>query len=357
MRRNRDTLFKSFLWELLIMAKRAIPAQVSAKPERDYRFDNMKALLIFLVVFGHLLEPYRQTGTIIAIAYSVIYIFHIPLFVFISGYFSKNAAKARKNAFADLLLPYLIFNTLYGLLFIPFSEVSPFFPEYVYWYLLSLFFWRIMLDSLVKIRFVLVLSIFVALLCGFLRGFGGILALSRTIVFLPFFLMGYFFDEKMKHRLAAYPKPIAAAVFAIVCAVAGFASGTQLYLHSLLHTTEKYMPSSFVLSKPLLLLTAYVLAFVGGISLLRIVPDRPLFFTYFGNSTLPVLLLHPYFIFAVTKLDQYFTVISTTLPIVQFGVLAVLAALAVLLLGNRFINKWFSQGLNFLKKIICKPDS
>lgn len=59
--------------------------------EREYQYDNMKFILILLVVFGHLLEYIR--GDISENIYRIIYTFHMPVFVFISGYFAKFKKK------------------------------------------------------------------------------------------------------------------------------------------------------------------------------------------------------------------------------------------------------------------------
>ena len=58
---------------------------------RNYKYDNLKALLIFLVVFGHVLES--VPGEYRRIIYLAIYTFHMPMFIYISGYFSKTVAK------------------------------------------------------------------------------------------------------------------------------------------------------------------------------------------------------------------------------------------------------------------------
>ena len=58
--------------------------------ERDYYFDNLKFILIFLVVFGHLVGiTYKETQIEKSI-YFFIYLFHMPAFIIVSGYFSKN---------------------------------------------------------------------------------------------------------------------------------------------------------------------------------------------------------------------------------------------------------------------------
>ena len=72
--------------------------------ERDYLFDNIKFFLIFLVVFAHLLEPKLGDSTVKA-AYNVIYSFHMPVFIFVMGYFAKfNPAKILKS----IVLPYVL---------------------------------------------------------------------------------------------------------------------------------------------------------------------------------------------------------------------------------------------------------
>ena len=53
---------------------------------RDAKIDNLKGILIFLVVFGHLLELVITKGHAKYI-YELIYSFHMPFFIFLSGYF------------------------------------------------------------------------------------------------------------------------------------------------------------------------------------------------------------------------------------------------------------------------------
>ena len=55
--------------------------------KREYRFDNAKFILILLVVFGHILEHFQ--GRYVPGIYRTVYLFHMPMFIFISGYFAK----------------------------------------------------------------------------------------------------------------------------------------------------------------------------------------------------------------------------------------------------------------------------
>ena len=56
-------------------------------------FDNLKGVLIILVVIGHLLEPCARLGSEGLAGFRVldfIYMFHMPLFIFVTGLFSKG---------------------------------------------------------------------------------------------------------------------------------------------------------------------------------------------------------------------------------------------------------------------------
>ncbi|WP_010234461.1 acyltransferase family protein [Clostridium arbusti] len=82
------------------------------KNQRDYYFDNIKLLLITLVVIGHVIEPLINTYSNFRLLYFFIYAFHMPLFAFISGYFLKNANN-KKNILpkiSNIFIPYIIFQ-------------------------------------------------------------------------------------------------------------------------------------------------------------------------------------------------------------------------------------------------------
>ena len=83
---------------------------------KKYFIDNIKVVLIFLVVFGHLIERYIDTSNTLMGIYMFIYIFHMPLFVYISGYLSKNINKSNKIFLKNLLIPYIFLNIIWYVL-------------------------------------------------------------------------------------------------------------------------------------------------------------------------------------------------------------------------------------------------
>ena len=69
---------------------------------RDSYFDNLKTILIFLVVLGHFTNLNNSVPLMGAIN-NVIYSFHMPIFIFISGYFSKSIKAQRSTEIENIL--------------------------------------------------------------------------------------------------------------------------------------------------------------------------------------------------------------------------------------------------------------
>ncbi|MDD2458669.1 MAG: acyltransferase family protein [Eubacteriales bacterium] len=174
--------------------------------ERDTYFDNLKFLLIVLVVTGHIIEKLVDDRIIRAI-YQWIYTFHMPAFAFVSGYFSKhlpNQTQHKKLVF-KLIIPYILFEVLYSTLdylvhstdHLVFSFLS---PNWIMWYLFSLLIWRVLLKLFYRVHLLLPLSILSAVFAGYVPGIGPFASLSRTLVFLPFFLAGSKFKSSFLEK-------------------------------------------------------------------------------------------------------------------------------------------------------------
>ena len=149
-------------------------------------WDNIKFFLIFLVVLGHVF--YFSTDTRIQNLMSLIYIFHMPAFAFISGTFGRHP-DIRKTL--KLGIYYIIFNSLLILT----CDKSILVPAYSYWYLLSLIVWRIVTPYIPKKPiFVIIIAVTANLTIGFLKDVDNTLALSRTIAFFIYYYLGYHFN-------------------------------------------------------------------------------------------------------------------------------------------------------------------
>ena len=166
--------------------------------KKRYLFlDNYKGILNFLVVLGHFLFTYSLNlgaNSLADIVNTFIHIFHMPAFVFCSGYLSKSENSRSKNAILKLVLYYVIFNSLMfayryivdgvsGRLLTPYQTV---------WYLLALIGWRLLIGDIAKIKGIIPICIAITLLCGFWSDLGtNILGIRRMIAFFVYFLIGY----------------------------------------------------------------------------------------------------------------------------------------------------------------------
>ena len=158
---------------------------------RNHRLDNIKGLLIILVFFGHLIESYAFYGKGQAV-FQFIYLFHMPAFTFCSGYFA-SVNTSRKKLWTNIAYPYIIFQSLYYLFRVfvlkeTINSVTFLTPSWILWYLLSLFFWNLLLPlfdtSKCKCALLITLTCFLfGLAIGFNPSAGYFLSISRTAVY------------------------------------------------------------------------------------------------------------------------------------------------------------------------------
>lgn len=179
--------------------------------KRIESLDGLKYLLIILVIVGHFIESSRYSNPFSSLIYSVIYSFHMPLFVILNGFFYKHRSlKEEILKCLPFLEICLVSNFFYILLSSHhFSLYS--LLDYRYtpsWYLLSLVVWRLISSvsiSVCNIKWFFVCSIAIEFFSFVLiRRYGGILSIMRICQFLPFFLLGYILKETKS--FFRYPK-------------------------------------------------------------------------------------------------------------------------------------------------------
>ena len=174
---------------------------------REYLFDNYKVLLILLVVIGHFIDPCCEQNPYLYELKWAIVAFHMPDFIFISGYFSKQIPSIKK-LIKSLVIPYFTYEIIYYLLYtiVLDKDTGLYFarPKFTLWYLMALFVWRIAAPFVRKIPHHLALSVIGGLLIGYTQ-LGNFLSIPRIVFFFPFFLAGLDFDSKKleKYRTRA----------------------------------------------------------------------------------------------------------------------------------------------------------
>lgn len=202
----------------------------------DDRIDSVKFWLVVLVIAAHVFMRKEFSDSRICTTFSNwIFIFSMPLFIFISGYFSRK--KDIKDLWPNiwkLLEPLVIFHII-GLLFYvePLSIKNILIPWYMVWYLLSLIYWRLLLqiipDKILKhTKIVLITTICISILAGFLP-FNKVLASQKTLALMPFFFLGYYMRGKNLYLPNKY-KPLCAVFIIASLAILSFVPHRMSYL-------------------------------------------------------------------------------------------------------------------------------
>ncbi len=266
--------------------------------ERNYLFDNIKAILIFSVVLAHYFRMSDSFaldtfgGTVYVISFSYI----MQGFLFISGYFSRNLDKCRETAFQTFLFPYFVLMTvMFSIRYLIFGRAHLNFtlPTMALWYLLTLFYYRFLAKDLVKKKNILRISIMISLAAGFVPFLDSTLSLGRTFSFLPFFLMGYYFREEWIKKLREIPKSVGVIILAGLLCISAYIAYTNSLPLSVLYMKASYEATGLswyegigTRTAVLLISAVWILVFIN------LVPSERTFLTCIGQNTMTVYILH-----------------------------------------------------------------
>ena len=186
--------------------------------QRIYRYDNIKAFLIFLVVLGHMTTDYVSDSHLVRWTTLWIYTFHMPAFIFLSGLVHKHYITEERASFGikgetrmrwDKFLGFFLCG--YGLkVFLQFTRTlmgqnplwhwieEPGIP----WYLFVmaeyelLFYLMRRIDAKVKPWMMITGAFVLSAAIGYFPSVGDAFCLSRMINFLPIYMIGYYLDMR-----------------------------------------------------------------------------------------------------------------------------------------------------------------
>lgn len=155
---------------------------------RDTYFDTVKTIAIFMVVFIHTLR-YVGVGYETSAIYNSMQLVCMPLFIFISGYFSSLHKPFKEICLRaiDFIVTYLLFSVIWMVIKHTYSISAFIIPSRTLWFILSLPCWivlaKILLNHLSCI-YLLCISVVGGVLFGFVP-IGNEMSIQRTIAFFP----------------------------------------------------------------------------------------------------------------------------------------------------------------------------
>ena len=307
---------------------------------REYKYDNLKFFLIFLVVLGHLLELINFENI-----NKIIYLFHMPMFIYISGYFSK----CDKKSIIKKLYIYIIWQTIYYFVYrfiLGQDEQFGFIrrPIWILWYIYALIIWEFVIfivpfkkiiskKPLVIVGFAFALS----LICGFINQIGYDYCLSRIITFFPFFLLGYF-QKKYEHNILEFNKNQKIKLFIYILmtisAVIYFVLNISKANIRCFYGAFSYNNMGYNIWFKLM----WIMLSISIIFLLNnIAPNKKIkCISKVGSNTLSIYLIHG---IIVRMIEKYGCVIFGDNIIINLVICIIIATVLLLILGNDYVSK------------------
>ncbi|GGO05027.1 hypothetical protein GCM10011574_16280 [Microbispora bryophytorum] len=269
-----------------------------ARKPRDPYLDNVKFVGIALVPIGHSLVPTVAVDSSRA-AYLFIYVFHMPLFVIVSGYLSRNFwnSNAKTNKLVDtFLVPYVIVELGYAVLRTAFGHkfsITITDPAWLNWYLLALLFWRLSTPVWKRMKYPFLISIAVYLFAGFSQ-LSGDFSMDRFFGLMPFFVLGLVLKPEVFDFLKQrWVRVLSVLVLLGAAGVAIFLVKNYSIKLGPIYYKNSYKDLHLVWWKGMMLRTGLLVAALAmSAAVMSLVPRRQTWFTDLGTRTLYCYLLH-----------------------------------------------------------------
>lgn len=291
--------------------------------QRNYFIDNIKFILILLVVIGHFIEPYILLNEYIYFMYFFIYSFHMPLFAFVSGIFSKKIESFYqvKKSLLQIVKLQLFYGFIIGIFILidPTnmsyfqSEVSDvtilsfvklvFTPIWLLWYLLALLIWRILLRFFKPNLKFLFLSFVFYILIGFGKNIEGVFALHRALTFFVYFMIAQIINPSI---LLLYRKKLNFSPLFLVFTIPIFYIFTKninvefLYFSSDYFSLFENIFYAIILKIIFFLWTIYI-----SFTLLCLISTKEKFYSKYGSSSFNTYIGHGLIFIIITFLGYF----------------------------------------------------
>ncbi|GAB7004207.1 acyltransferase family protein [Nocardioides sp. AN3] len=260
--------------------------------------------LVTLVVIGH-------SWTMLASnagndhLYDFLYTWHMPAFVFITGYLSRGFEWTASRLWAlvrSVAIPYVILEAALAMfrLWAGGEHLQNLWidPHWPLWYLPAVFLWRLATPLLRSPWVAFPVAVAASLLGGLYTG--ATLDFARVLGFLPFFVLGLHASRERLDALRRVPARCAAVAAMVgIWFLSGHlrdwaGTGDWLYYNDNYHAMGASASEGYVTR--MLVLGAGA---VGALALLSLMTSRSGWFTRMGSMTLVVYLCHGFFIKAL----------------------------------------------------------
>lgn len=309
---------------------------------RIYKFDNVKLLVMTLVVVGSFAEAFTDRSDMFRSWFVFVFSFNAPLYIFLSGLFQKQYQKGAKPDLHKITY-YLILG--YALKLAVFFMrrwngedvgLDMFGGATIEWYLFVIVMYSVTMLLLKRVHRYIVFpaSVLLGIVAGFLP-LGDEFYLMRYFVFLPFYVAGYYLTpqrvRKFSHRLNVKLAGIAfMSIYFVLC----FRMREAVYPLRMLFTGRN--PYSIVPIEGCTFyhrMLCYGISAVLIISIIAIIPNRKFpILTHNGRNTLAVYFWHYPLVLLLWHVGAFDMLLPLGDPLWKITVLTI-AVIAALILS------------------------
>ena len=314
----------------------------NVKP-RIFKFDNVKLLVITLLVIGSFAEEFIDQSDMFRSWFIFVYSFQTPLYIFLNGLFQKQFQKGQRPDLHKisyyLILGFVLKIAVFLLRLWNGEEVSldMFGGSTVEWFFFVIVMYTVIVYLVRGVHRYIVMAVSVAL--GIAAGFlplGDGFYLMRFFVFMPFYVAGYYLTparvRRFSHRLNV---KLAGIAFLVIYFVLCFRQREAIYpLRMLFMGNTPYSGDSCTFYYRML---CYGVSAVMIISIIACIPNRKVpVLTHMGRNTLGVLFWHYPLVLLLWHFEADKYLMQLDDPLWKFAVITIAVVTSLILSFSAF---------------------
>ena len=343
-------------------------------------FDNLKGFAILLVVIGHFATKVLDgcDSHFTCVLMTAIWVFHIPLFFFVSGLFAGKSWRRCHRAPVDKALLYFLLFLVFIFAVVVYEVVfwqdirsmAVLNVKRAPWFMLALTWYMLLVPLLAKGQSKPVLGLALCVAAGAAAGWFysavDLLAGLRTLTYLPYFALGFYLSPEGVLRFRAQLTSHVGGSYRLAMGLVAFAAlvgGLALLPNEVLFMVKELSAGSStyyglhrMIGIPQIAgLVLRVLEYFVVVALIAacilVLPSRPSALTLFGQRSFQIYMVHIFVIYTIDRLNFYEAVAATS-PLWALSPLVFGAALTWLLSLPAFPNKLISKLGKWCAKIV-----
>jgi len=302
---------------------------------RDYKIDTLKGLMIFLVVFGHYIEHLTFVSGIPRVIYVLIYMIHMPGFVYVSGITFK-LSKDRNNI-GFFIFSIIVAQAMYSILS-HFLYGTIHIDYWILWYLYAMIAWTLV-TKYIKVNLITIaLSVLVSLFFSTLNH-NDVWRFSRIVTLYPYFLGGYYMIHQKINLKSIVLKTSFFAVLAYGYVIQMVI--TNAVPISLLYNINSYdVLGLSILNGGLMKIMLYFIGFYAVFLLINIGYEN-VWISKFGKNSIVIYLIH----------GLIARILKDVIGVSSIMLLLILTLLTLVVFSNDNIVKFYKKVYNYISNV------